>query len=206
MINQWRKGWGQDQLYFFWAQLAHWKEPVEEPIEKDEHGWAEICFQQFEVLDQVPDSGMAVLNDIGHNRSIHPPNKMDVGKRLSLWALQAEGKNVIPSGPLYQSARKDGNNVIITFKYAGSGLMTGSKTDLDPTVETQEPLGHFQICGADRQWKWAEAKITGKDTVEVRHPEIANPVEVRYAWAANPAAANLYNKEGLPASVFKAEL
>ncbi len=28
------------------------------------------------------------------------------------------------------------------------------------------------------------------------------PVEVRYAWAANPEGANLYNKEGLPASCF----
>jgi len=92
------------------------------------------------------------------------------------------------------------------FDYAGSGLMAGSKADLNPAVETQEPLGHFQICGADRQWKWAEAKISGKDTVEVWHAEIADPIEVRYAWAANPATANLYNREGLPASIFKAEL
>jgi len=95
MINQWRKGWGQDQIYFFWAQLAHWKEPVEEPVEKDQHGWAEICYQQFEVLDRVPDSGMAVLNDIGHNRTVHPPNKVDVGKRLSRWALnKSYGKEI----------------------------------------------------------------------------------------------------------------
>jgi sialate O-acetylesterase len=31
-----------------------------------------------------------------------------------------------------------------------------------------------------------------------------NPVFVRYAWADHPQGANLYNKEGLPASPFEA--
>ena len=206
LIHHWRKNWGQEKLYFFWAQIANWKEPVNEPVEKDEWGWAEICYQQFEVLDRVSDSGMAVLNDIGHHRSIHPGNKVDVGKRLSRWALQAEGKDLVPSGPLYKSATKEGRKVTITFAHAGSGLMTGTKIDLEPTVETEEPLGHFQICGVDRQWKWAEAEISGIDTVDVWHSEILDPAEIRYAWAANPVAANLYNKEGLPASIFKVEL
>jgi sialate O-acetylesterase len=30
-------------------------------------------------------------------------------------------------------------------------------------------------------------------------------VYVRYAWADNPDGANLYNKEGLPASPFSTE-
>lgn len=204
MIEQWRKNWGQEKLYFFWAQLAYWKEPESEPIEVDEWGWADIMEQQRETLALVPDSGMAVLNDIGHNKAIHPGNKIDVGKRLSLWALnQSYGKELVPSGPLFRSAEKRGNKVLLSFDHAGSGLMTGQKVDLDPTVETDQPLGHFQICGVDRQWKWAEAKISGEDTVTVWHPLIADPVEVRYAWAANPESANLYNKEGLPTSVFK---
>ncbi len=33
---------------------------------------------------------------------------------------------------------------------------------------------------------------------------VANPVAVRYAWADNPEGANLYNKNGLPASAFRA--
>jgi sialate O-acetylesterase len=39
--------------------------------------------------------------------------------------------------------------------------------------------------------------------VEVFHSDIAKPTEVRYAWAPNAEGANLYNKEGLPASLFK---
>ena len=81
--------------------------------------------------------------------------------------------------------------------------MTGKKHLLDPVVEVQEELKHFQIKGADNQWKWATAKIISKDSVEVSHPEISAPVEVRYAWAPNAKGANLYNKEGIPASCFK---
>jgi len=50
---------------------------------------------------------------------------------------------------------------------------------------------------------WAKAKIADRDTVAVWSDDVAEPVAVRFAWASNPAGANLYNKEGLPASVFR---
>ncbi|HQP42996.1 MAG TPA: hypothetical protein PLV66_04930 [Thermoanaerobaculales bacterium] len=33
--------------------------------------------------------------------------------------------------------------------------------------------------------------------------QVAEPAAVRYAWADNPAGANLVNAEGLPASPFR---
>ena len=80
--------------------------------------------------------------------------------------------------------------------------MTARKQLHRPTKAVEEELQGFQICGKDRQWKWAQAKITGKNTVEVWHPEVSAPDEVRYAWSSNPARANLYNQAGLPTSVF----
>ena len=44
--------------------------------------------------------------------------------------------------------------------------------------------------------------IQGKDKVVVYHPDVKDPDEVRYAWDSNPVKANLYNKAGLPTSVF----
>jgi sialate O-acetylesterase len=73
------------------------------------------------------------------------------------------------------------------------------------TQATDEALQHFQVCGADRKWKWANVEITSINTIAVSHPEVANPTVVRYAWAKNPESANLYNKEGLPASIFTTE-
>jgi len=201
MISAWRKQWDQGDFPFYFAQLANHKDPVTEPVEFN--SWALVCDQQRRTLG-LKNTGMAVLNDVGEANDIHPHNKVDVGKRLALWALKNDYKQNIPvcSGPLYKSHEIKGDQVIIQFDSAGSGLMSGEKPVLDAARKTGEPLKHFQICGADRQWKWALADITGKDTVTVSHPEVRTPVVVRYAWASNPESANLYNKEGLPASIF----
>ena len=204
MISAWRQHWGQGDFPFYFAQLASFRPAVKQPVEFD--GWPAVCDQQRRTLG-LKNTGMAVLSDVGEAKDIHPHNKMEVGKRLALWALKNDYKQKLPvcSGPLYQSHKIKGDKVIIKFNSAGSGLMVGSKIGMADTQESSEPLKLFQICGADRQWQWAHAEITGKDTVTVSHPEVATPTVVRYAWAANALAANLYNKEGLPASMFTTE-
>ncbi len=204
MITGWRQHWGQGDFPFYFVQLANFRKPVVDPVDLDP--WAIICDQQRRTLS-LKNTGMAVINDIGESNDVHPHNKIDVGKRLALWALKNDYDQDLTawSGPLYQSHKVSGNTVILTFDQAGSGLMSGKKHALDPTMETKEPLKGFQICGKDRKWKWATATITGKNAIEVSHPDVAQPTIVRYAWAANPKGANLYNKEGLPASVFTTE-
>lgn len=65
------------------------------------------------------------------------------------------------------------------------------------------PLKGFIICGKDHEFQFAEAIIKGK-TIVVSHPDIENPVAVRYAWSDFPLC-NLYNKEGLPANSFRTD-
>lgn len=204
LISSWREHWGQGDFPFYFAQLANYARPA--PGTPAFDGWPTVCDQQRRTLG-LKNTGMAVLRDIGEARDVHPHNKMDVGKRLALWALKHDYKQKVSvcSGPLYQSHNIKGDKVIITFDSAGSGLISGEKPVMDPARETGEPLKQFQIRGADRQWKSAQAEITGKDTVTVSHPEVRQPVVVRYAWAPNPEGANLYNKEGLPASIFTTE-
>ncbi|TWU36497.1 hypothetical protein Q31b_47780 [Novipirellula aureliae] len=203
LITSWRKAWGQDDLHFLWCQLASYKPVNDQPV-GDEVGQALVKDGQRYAL-KLPNTGMAVLNDIGDATDVHPKNKFDAGKRLSLWALnKAYGKkDIVFSGPLFRDSRIESDKVIITFDHAHGGLMTGKKHLMDPVVETNEPLERFQICGDDNQWVWAKAEITGPDSVTVWHPQIKQPTEVRYAWAANADLANLYNKAGLPASMFK---
>lgn len=201
MVESWRKAWGNN-FYFYYCQLANYRDANKEPLESDQ-GWA-IIRDQMRLGMRIPKSGMAVLSDIGEAKDIHPKNKFDAGKRLSRWALnQAYGKDIYVSGPIYKSSKIKGSKVTLSFDYVGSGLMVGHKHLMDPTVEVDEPLKRFQICEADRKWKWAKAKIVENDKVEVWHPKVSKPVEVRYAWSSNPEGANLYNKEGLPASAFK---
>lgn len=203
LVNSWREIF-QPDLAFYWVQLANWKAPTDDPAGGD--GWAKIREAQRKALN-IDHTGMAVIIDIGEAGDIHPRNKQDVGSRLAQWALhQTYGReDVVPSGPLYKSHRVDGNSIRVSFDHVGDGLMVGVKEGLQPTAEdTDGKLQRFAVAGADKQWHWAEATIDGDDVV-VSSPQVSEPVAVRYAYSMNPAGANLYNREGLPASPFRTD-
>ena len=199
MINSWRADWDQGDFSFYWVQLAACARGNDEA----DKGWATVNDKLRRTL-KLPNTGMAVLYDIGEPKDIHPHNKMDAGKRLALWALDKDYNQKVEevSGPLYKSLKIKKDKIIITFTHAGSGLMVGHKNLLDATVSVNEPLSWFEIIGEDGVWKKAEAKIISKNKIQVWNSSISNPINVRYAWSGNPEGANLYNKEGLPAAVF----
>jgi sialate O-acetylesterase len=200
LVDGWRDRWGQGDFAFYYCQLAQFRQVPTEPVAND--GWVDVCNDMRKTLDHK-NVGMAVLNDCGEVGDIHPRNKVDAGKRLALWALAKDyGHDIVYSGPLYKSHAVKGKEVTITFDSVGDGLMTARKNLLDAAKPVAGELKGFQIAGKDGQWKWAKAKISSKAEVVVWHPDIAAPDEVRYAWAANPGPANLYNKAGLPTSVF----
>lgn len=192
MINDWRKNFNQGDFPFLFVQLANFMGVKDQPMESN---WAALREAQLKTL-ALPNTGMAVAIDIGEWNDIHPLNKKDVGERLALAAQKvAYGeKKVVYSGPLYESMKIKGNKVILSFKEVGSGLV----------AKGGGPLKQFAIAGKDKKFVWAEAKIEGNKVV-VWSDQVPNPVAVRYAWADNPEGANLYNKEGLPASPFRTD-
>ena len=192
LIGNWRKKWNQGDFPFLYVQLANFMEAKENPGESE---WAELREAQLKTLS-VPNTAMAVIIDIGEWNDIHPLNKEDVGKRLALGAerLAYGDEEIVYSGPVYKSMKIDGNKIILTFTHTGSGL----------TAKGGDELKQFAIAGADRKFIWAKAKIEG-DNVIVWNDNISSPVAVRYGWADNPEGANLYNKEGLPASPFRTD-
>jgi sialate O-acetylesterase len=207
LVNGWRKAFQNKDLGFYWVQLANFRQPNKNPAGGD--GWAKIREAQTAALD-IPHTGMAVAIDLAdaHNpNDIHPRNKQDVGGRLAQWALhQTYGrKELVPTGPLYKDHQIKGAAVHISFDHVGKGLMVGKKTKLEPTVEVKGgKLEHFAIAGEDKKWVWAEATIKG-DTVIVQSPDVPNPVAVRYGFTMNPANANLYNRDGIPAIPFRTD-
>jgi sialate O-acetylesterase len=192
MIADWRQKWQQGNFPFLYVQLANFMEAKAQPSESN---WAEIRNEQRRTLD-VPNTGMAVAIDVGEWNDLHPLNKKDVGNRLSLLAQKiAYGENeVVSSGPIYKSMKTIENRITIVFENIGGGLV----------VKEGDKLQHFAISGSDNKFIWANA-IIEEDKVVVWNDEVINPVAVRYAWADNPQGANLYNKEGLPASPFTTE-
>lgn len=192
LINDWRNQWSNPEMPFLFVQLANFMQPVRIPGDSD---WARLREAQTMTLS-LPNTGMAVIIDIGEADDIHPRNKQDVGKRLALQALKVSyGKDLVHSGPMYKSMEIDNNTIRIHFDHTGSGLMAKDKYGY---------LKGFAIAGADKQFQWARARIIGNQ-VMVYHMDIPNPVAVRYAWGNNPDDANLYNEEGLPANPFRTD-
>jgi len=203
LVNGWRELFNPD-LAFYWVQLANFQQPNDSAEGGD--GWAKLREAQTKALN-IKHTGMAVIIDIGEAADIHPRNKQDVGWRLAQWALnQTYGKqDLVPCGPLYKSHKVEGNSIRVSFDHIGSGLMVGEKDGLEPTKEvTDGKLQRFAVAGADKKWHWADATIDGGDVV-VKSAEVAEPVAVRYAYSMNPTGANLYNKEGIPASPFRTD-
>jgi sialate O-acetylesterase len=191
LITDWRQKWNQGDFPFLYVQLASFMEAKNEPSESN---WAELREAQLKTLS-VPNTAMIVTTDIGEAADVHPLNKEDVGKRLALAAQKVAygDEKVIYSGPIYRSMNTDGNKIILTFTNTGSGL-----------IAKGDELKYFSIAGADKKFLWAKAEIE-KNKVVVWNDQVPNPVAVRYAWADNPEGANLYNREGLPASPFKTD-
>lgn len=191
LIADWRKHWQQKNLPFLFVQLPNFGAPQTVPAESN---WARLRQSQLELLS-IQNTGMAVAIDVGEWNDIHPLNKKDVGTRLALQAKKVAygAKNLIASGPLYQSVRKEGNKLIISFTNTGSGLL----------AKDGAPLKHFAIAGKDKNFVWAKAQIKGYKII-VWSDTINEPVAVRYAWADNPEGANLFNKAHLPAVPFEA--
>jgi sialate O-acetylesterase len=188
MINCWRSAWKQGDFPFYYVQIAPW-EYGDEP----RSAAAELREAQLMTL-QLPNTGMAVIMDIGNPVNIHPSDKEDVGKRLALWALAKNYgfDSLTYSGPIYKSMKVDNNKIVVTFGYTDGGL-----------VARGGDLTWFEIAGADQVYYPANAQIVDQ-TVVVSSDKVPDPVAVRYGWSAT-AEPNLFNTAGLPASPFRTD-
>ena len=192
MIQNWRDDWGQGDFPFYWVQLADFQAEVTEPADS---GWAELREAQTMTMSKLPNTGEAVIIDLGEGRDIHPRNKQDVAKRLARWALAKDYGWEIPcQSPTLASAEFADGKCLLTFDHVGSGLYT---------FDTREPVG-FAIAGEDRKFVWATAETVGKNQVRVWSDQVPEPVAVRYAWANNPVC-NLRSREGLPVTPFRTD-
>lgn len=194
MIQTWREDWKQGEFPFYWVQLADF---MDEKAEPGDSAWAELREAQTMTQDQLPNTGEAVIIDIGEGTDIHPRNKLDVGRRLARWALTNDyGKQVVHQSPRFESMEIKDGKALVKFKDTNGGLRA---------VDKKGVLG-FAIAAEDKKWHNAEAKFVegSPDIVEVSSKDVPNPVAVRYAWADNPIC-NLYNKTDLPVTPFRTD-
>lgn len=192
MIQTWRDRWGQGDFPFYWVQLADFRAEVATP---GDSSWAELREAQTMTMSKLADTGEAVIVDLGEASDIHPRNKQDVAKRLARWALANQyGFDVPFHSPLYQSVNFQNGKATVKFDHVGRGL---------DTFDVKEPIG-FAIAGEDQVFVAAQARIVGKDQVEVWNESVSDPKAVRYSWADNPVR-NVQSGDGLPMTPFRTD-
>jgi sialate O-acetylesterase len=187
MISQWRRDFHQPDLPFLFVQLPGYEQKNDPTGES----WPRLREAQIAAL-KLPGVGMAVTTDIGDPIDLHPPNKRDVGKRLSLIALkQVHHRDVEDSGPIFQKAVRSGDALHIRFTNAEGLALRGDSNQA------------FTIAGADRKFLPAQARIEN-DRVILTATGVPKPVAARLNWVNNPKAW-LVNKSGLPAAPFRSD-
>ena len=190
LIEDWRNHWGDQNLPFYFVQIAPFKYRDRKGIKPA----AYLREAQMMALS-VPNTGMAVTMDVGDESNIHPKDKKPVGERLALLALsRTYGKSdIVDSGPLYKDFKIQDDKIRLEFASVGGGL----------TSRDEKPLIDFTIAGADKKFVPATATIDG-DTIIVHSEKVAQPMSVRFGWG-NADKPNLMNTEGLPASSFRTD-
>jgi sialate O-acetylesterase len=203
LIKGWRAEWGQGDFPWLYVQKPSgggpaWDDADPVTIRASKPGPLPAApppaggeYRALHLrIRQHPNTFLVIATDLGNG--IHPVNKSGYGARACRVALGAVyGKPIEYYGPVFESAKLEGDKVRLTFSHVGAGL--AAKGD---------KLTGFAICGADLRWHWADAAIDGA-TVVVSSAQVAKPLVVRYAWADNIPWANLFNKDGLPAQTFE---
>jgi sialate O-acetylesterase len=191
LIKSWRDEWAQGDFSFYWVQLADFLPETPEPRES---GWAELREAQTMTL-KLPNTGQAVIIDLGEAQDVHPRNKQDVANRLVRWALARDyGLPVTCESPTFKAFEQNGNKLRVQFDHVGTGLKA---------ADIAEPRG-FAVAGDDHKFVWARARIIGPATVEVWSDSVSHPIAIRYAWADNPVC-NIYSSLGLPLTPFRTD-
>jgi sialate O-acetylesterase len=184
LMRDWRTRFGQGQFPFYFVQLANFRATP---------GWPRLREAQARARCE-PETGMVVSIDIGDALDIHPKNKQEVGRRLSLLArAHAYGeRELVAEGPQLARVQINGREVRVKFAHA-LGLRT----------RDGGPVRGFALAGADGKFVDVEARIVGEE-VWLESAALPAPHAVRYAFADNPEV-NLENSAGLPAEPFRTD-
>lgn len=189
MVKDWRTRWQMGEWPFYYVQIApyayHDKLGPAAPLRE----------AQARALNLINNCGMAVSIDVGSEKSIHPPDKTTIAKRLLCWALANtyHYNGLGYESPFYQSMQVNHDTVIVRFKNAANGLTSFGK-----------PVTAFEVAGEDKKFYPANAWITGEG-IRLKSENVKQPVAVRYAYK-DWVTSDLYNTEGFPLAPFRTDI
>ncbi len=182
LIQDWRRLW-QEELPFCFVQLAGYLQPQ---TVQPESVWAALRQAQADAL-ALPGTAMATAIDIGNPADIHPKNKQEVARRLSLLALRhTYGKSVVAEAPAVSAVEYQQSTVTVTF--------TGKVRPKEGIVNG------FVVRTTDGTWHTADMRQKDDTHILLSAPSAIDAV--KYNWADCPDG-NLYGANDLPVVPFQ---
>lgn len=195
MVEGWRTNWTQkDTIPFYYCQIAPYDYSIITEKGKDVINSAYLREAQMKAESMIPQSGMAVLMDVGLEKGIHPRKKQITGERLALLALtKTYGfKGVASESPVYKGIVIQGDTVIVSFDRAPMWI---SANNFESNL--------FKVAGEDKVFHPAKAWIE-RSKMYVKSDEVKRPVAARYAFE-NYVEGDLYGADGMPVSSFRSD-
>ncbi|HVW73552.1 MAG TPA: sialate O-acetylesterase, partial [Rhizomicrobium sp.] len=184
MMADWRKQFGRD-LPFLIVQIPDYG-PV--PTAPTPSLWSDVREAQRRTAEADAHAALVVTIDIGDPKLLHPADKQDVGRRLSIAARHlVYGEAIAPSGARVVGAKRDGDTVTVSFRDV-TGALTGY---------SGQPNA-FELCDAS-SCRWARATLGGD---HVTLSDAGNATRVRYCWGDSPICT-LSDGSALPAGPFE---
>jgi sialate O-acetylesterase len=187
MMADWRKQFGA-ALPFMIVQIPDYGPTPTQPVESL---WSDVREAQRRAAEADAHAAVVVTIDIGDPKLLHPANKQEVGRRLSIAARHlVYGEPVAPSGARVIAARKSGDTVTVSFRDV-TGALTGYNGQ--PNA--------FELCDAGN-CRWARATLGGD---HVTLSDAGNATRVRYCWGDSPVCT-LSDASALPAGPFEVQI
>lgn len=190
MVTSWRNKWNEDDLPFYFAQIA--------PFNYGKMNSAFLREAQLKISNSLKNAEIVVTIDVGNCSEIHPSKKIEVGKRLAYIALAKDYGFV---GFDYSSPKlKDwivrDNEIVLEFS---SRVFIKNKT---------QPSKNFEIAGPDKIFYPAEATLSNVygevQQIIVSSDKVSSPIALRYGFK-NCVTPNLFGRNGLPVSSFRTD-
>ena len=212
MITDWRKHWSAANPTRGISASASCSSPTSWPASPTPcrtTAAGPACARRSTMTLKLPNTGEAVIIDIGQADDIHPKDKMDVGHRLALAALHVTyDKDIVYSGPTYDKHDRRGQQGPLKLQQRRR-RPDDRRRPLHPARRRRRPSPPASSRASPspartRSSSGPRRRSNRATRSSVWSDEVSKPVAVRYAWANNPEC-NLYNKEGLPASPFRTD-
>ncbi len=196
LIHDWRNLW-KEELPFLFVQIA----PLEQWMQCVGENYVEIRRAQQYAADTVPNTGMAVITDVGMQYDIHPKKKQPVGYRLALLAeKKVYNDDVFCEAPALKDVCVGDGKLALTFENAEKGLYLAGKLPYGQAAE-ENRLGGLQVFQDGCELNSEKLKaVAERDKVTIVGEEIKSDAKTEIRLAQTGwYLVNLYNSAGIPA-------